>query len=97
MFLSPIAQLPPSCATAAALIYVGVQMMGSVRNVDWSNIKMCVPPFLTMAVMPFTYNISYGIAFGLLSCIVISVFCGDAKRSRPAPGGSGHCLLLCSH
>ena len=82
MFLSPIAQLVPSCATAAALIYVGILMMMSVKNIDWDDFKTSVPAFLTLALMPFTYNISYGIAFGLLSYIVISVFCGDAKKIK---------------
>ena len=82
MFLSPIAQLIPSCATAAALIYVGILMMGSIKNIDWGNFKICVPAFLTLAVMPFTYNISYGIAFGLISYIIISIFCGDAKKIK---------------
>ena len=82
MFLSPIAQLVPGCATAAALIYVGVLMIGSVKNIDWADLKTAVPGFLTLAVMPFTYNISYGIAFGLLSYIVISVFCGDFKKIK---------------
>ena len=81
MFLSPIAQLVPGCATAA-LIYVGILMMASVKNIDWSNFKVSVPAFLTLALMPFTYNISYGIAFGLISYIVISVFCGDAKEIK---------------
>lgn len=82
MFLSPIAQLVPSCATAAALIYVGVLMLGSVKNIDWNDFKISVPAFLTLSIMPFTYNISYGIAFGLISYIVISVFCGDFKKIK---------------
>lgn len=82
MFLSPIAQLVPSCATAAALIYVGILMMASIKNIDWDDYKISVPAFLTLAVMPFTYNISYGIAFGLISYIVISVFCGDFKTIK---------------
>lgn len=82
MFLSPVAQLIPGCTTAAALIYVGFLMLGSVRNIDWDNLKIAIPAFLTLAVMPFTYNISYGIAFGLLSYIVISVFCGDIKKIK---------------
>ena len=82
MFLSPIAQLVPSCATAAALIYVGILMMMSVKNIDWDDFKISVPAFLTLALMPFTYNISYGIAFGLISYIIISVFCGDFKKIK---------------
>ena len=82
MFLSPIAQLVPSCATAAALIYVGLLMMMSVKNIEWDDFKISVPAFLTLALMPFTYNISYGIAFGLISYIVISIFCGDIKKIK---------------
>ena len=82
MFLSPIAQLVPSCATAAALIYVGILMMASVKNIAWDDFKVSVPAFLTLAMMPFTYNISYGIAFGLISYIVISIFCGDVKKIK---------------
>ncbi len=82
MFLSPVAQFIPGCATAAALIYVGILMMGSVKNIDWDNFKVSVPAFLTLAVMPFTYNISYGIAFGLISYIIISIFCGDIKKIK---------------
>ena len=82
MFLSPIAQLVPSCTTAAALIYVGFLMVVSVENINWKNLKVAIPAFLTLAMMPFTYNISYGIAFGLISYIVISVFCGDFKKIK---------------
>ena len=82
MFLSPIAQLIPGCATAAALIYVGLLMMASIKNINWDDFRISVPAFLTLSIMPFTYNISYGIAFGLISYIVISVFCGDFKKIK---------------
>ena len=82
MFLSPIAQLVPSCATAAALIYVGLLMLGSIKNVDWNDYRIAVPAFLTLVIMPFTYNISYGIAFGLISYIVISLFCGERRKIK---------------
>ena len=57
-------------------------MLGSVENINWKDYKISVPAFLTLAIMPFTYNISYGIAFGLISYIVISVFCGDFKKIK---------------
>ena len=79
MFLSPVAQLIPSCATAAALIYVGVLMMGNVRNIRWDDPSSAVVGFMTMAFMPLTYNISYGIAFGLISYVFIKLFTGKAK------------------
>lgn len=82
MFFSPIAQLVPGCATAAALIYVGVLMMSSLKKIDWIEPESAVPAFLTMAMMPFTYNISYGIAFGLLAYLVINVFTGKVKEVK---------------
>ncbi len=82
MFFSPIAALVPGCATAAALIYVGVLMMNCVRNIDWLNADTAVPAFLTVAMMPMAYNISYGIAFGILSYIFISLFSGKAKEIK---------------
>jgi len=80
MFLSPIAQLIPGCATAAALVYVGVLMMACVKEIDWTAIDDAVPAFLTLSMMPFTYNISYGIAFGLISYVGIKLFTGKAKE-----------------
>ena len=84
MFLAPIAQLIPSCATATALIYVGVLMMNGVKELDWTNPSVAVPSFLTIAMMVFTYNISFGIGFGILSYIFINLFTGKAKEITPA-------------
>lgn len=79
MFLAPVAQLVPSCATASALIYVGVLMMGNVRNMDWTDPIAAIAGFMTLIIMPFTYNISYGIAFGLFSYIFIKLFTGKIR------------------
>ena len=84
MFLSPLAQLIPSCATAAALIYVGVLMMNCVREIEWTSAEIAVPAFLTVAMMPFTYSISFGIAFGLISYTFIALFTGKAREIKPA-------------
>ncbi len=74
MFLSPIAEMIPSAATSVALIYVGVLMMNCVREIEWTDVAEAVPAFLTIAMMPFTYNISYGIAFGIISWLLIKLF-----------------------
>lgn len=79
MFLAPVAQLIPGCATAAALVYVGVLMMMGVKNINWEDTSEAIPAFLTLAMMPFTYNISYGICFGLISYIAIKAFTGKVK------------------
>ena len=80
MFLSPIAALIPACAYSAALIYVGILMIGCVRDIDWHDPAVSLPAFLTLTMMPFTYNISYGIAFGLISHIAVKAFTGNAKE-----------------
>lgn len=82
MFLSPIAKLIPGAATAAALIYVGILMMNCVREIDWTDIESAVPAFMVVAMMPMTYNISYGIAFGLISYVFIKLFTGKVKEIK---------------
>ena len=84
MFLSPVASLIPTYATAAALIYVGVLMMNCVKNIDWLKIDVAVPAFLTISMMVFTYNISFGIGFGMISYVFIKLFSGEVKEIRPA-------------
>ena len=79
MFLTPIASLIPSAATAAALVYVGILMMNGVKEIEWTDPAVAVPAFLAIAMMPFTYNISYGIAFGVLSYIAIHAFTGKIR------------------
>lgn len=82
MFLSPVAQLIPGAATSSALIYVGVLMMGCVVNIDWTDIAVAVPAFMTVSMMAFTYNISYGIAFGLIVYILIRLFTGKIQEIK---------------
>ena len=100
MFLSPIAQLVPGCTTAAALMYVGFLMLVSIKNVNWDDLRIAIPAFLTLIMMPFTYNISYGIAFGLISYIVITVFCGEGKKIKSSSwviAGLFIAMLLLTH
>ena len=83
MFLSPIAALIPSAATASALIYVGVLMMNSVKAIEWDDPAEAVPAFLTIAMMPLAYSISTGIAFGFISYVFIKLFTGKVKEIHP--------------
>lgn len=79
-FLSPLAKIIPECATAAALIWVGVLMMSSVKNIDWAHPEKALPAFLTIAVMAFGYSISYGIGVGLISCVITKICTGKIKE-----------------
>lgn len=82
LVFTPIASLVPSCATAAALAYVGIIMMGGVINIDWKNIEIALPAFLTIMMMVLSYSISYGIAIGILAYILVKVFAGKVKEVK---------------
>ena len=80
MFLSPIAQLVPRCATATALIWVGVLMMSSVAKVDWSDAADAIVAFMTFMVMLLGYSISKGIGMGIITFIIVRVCTGKIKE-----------------
>ncbi len=82
MFFSPLAALIPNAATAGALIYVGVILIICVKKIDWGDLSMAVPAFLTIALIPFSYNVAYGLAFGMIAHIVINIFMGNIKKIR---------------
>ena len=79
-FFGPIALIIPSAATAPALIIVGVLMLGNAADINWKDIEVAVPCFLTIAIMPFAYAISDGIGFGFISYTLIKLARGKAKE-----------------
>lgn len=79
-FLSPIAKIIPDCATAAALVWVGVLMMSSVKDIDWASPAKALPAFLTVTVMAFGFSISFGIGIGLISCVLVKICTGKIKE-----------------
>ena len=82
LFFSPLSKLIPSCAMASSLIYVGILMMSCVKSIDWENPEESLPAFLTIVMMPFTCNISYGVAFGFFSSVLIRVFTGKMREIK---------------
>ncbi|MDD3867866.1 MAG: NCS2 family permease, partial [Eubacteriales bacterium] len=80
VFLAPLAGIVPGAATAPALIIVGVLMMGSVKDIDFSDFSEAVPAFLTMVMMPLTYSIATGIGLGLISYTLIKLFTGKIRQ-----------------
>ena len=80
LFLSPVATLIPSCATAPALIYVGVLMMKGFAKVDMNDSASAVPAFLTIIVMCLSYSISNGIGVGAIAYVLITLFTGNYKK-----------------
>jgi len=80
LIFSPLAGMIPSAATAPALIIVGVLMMLPVKDIEWDNFSEAFPAFLTIALMPFTFSISHGIAAGFISYAIIKAASGKAKE-----------------
>ena len=80
LVFTPIASLVPGCATAAALAYVGVIMMAGIININWKNIEIALPAFLTIMMMVLSYSISYGIAIGILAYVLVKIFVGKARE-----------------
>ena len=80
LFLSPLAAIVPGCATAPALIYVGVLMVKNFGKVDMSDITQAIPAFLALIMMPLTYSISNGIAIGCIAHVIIAIFTGKFTK-----------------
>ena len=80
LVLSPIFLAIPSFATAPAMIFVGLMMLSSVKNVSFDgDIADTIGAFLAIVIMPFTYSIATGIMFGLISWVVLKVLTGKIK------------------
>jgi adenine/guanine/hypoxanthine permease len=79
LFFAPIVQAIPAIATAPALILVGALMMGSLTEVEWGDPGAAVPAFLTVIMIPLSYSIANGLAFGITSYAVLKLVRGQAR------------------
>jgi AGZA family xanthine/uracil permease-like MFS transporter len=73
----------PYEAAVPALIVVGFLMMSQIKDIDWTDMGIAMPAFLTIILMPFTYNISVGIGAGFVSHVVIRYVQGRRKDVHP--------------
>ena len=80
ILFAPVFLAIPGFATAPALVIVGYMMLSSVADIDWSDIGESVPAFIALAWMPFTYSISDGIMFGIISYTLINALAGKAAK-----------------
>ena len=83
LFLSGLFQAIPTFAAACALVIIGAMMMKQATEVNWDDKEMVLPAFLTMVLMPFTYSIADGIAWGAISYVLIKM--GMGKFDEPGP------------
>ncbi|MEV3583236.1 NCS2 family permease [Paenibacillus larvae] len=82
IFLAPLAMLIPGAATSAALIVVGVLMMQSVVDIDFQDFVYAIPAFLTIVLMPFTYNIANGISFGIVTYVFLALIARTTGQKK---------------
>ncbi|MGX7197623.1 NCS2 family permease [Enterococcus olivae] len=80
---SPIIAVVPAQATAPALILVGVMMMASFKDIDWTDLEDAVPAFFASIFMGLCYSISYGIAAGFIFFTIVKVAKGKVKEVSP--------------
>ena len=83
LFLSGLFQAIPTFAAACALVIIGAMMMKQATDINWDDKEIVLPAFLTMILMPFTYSIADGIAWGVISYVLIKM--GMGKFDEPGP------------
>ncbi|PGH18083.1 hypothetical protein AJ79_00711 [Helicocarpus griseus UAMH5409] len=72
IFFAPIFASIPPWATGCTLVLVGSMMTKVASDINWSYVGDAVPAFITLAVMPFTYSIAYGLIAGILSYVLLN-------------------------
>ncbi|MFD1859183.1 NCS2 family permease [Aeromicrobium camelliae] len=77
---TPLVQAIPNEAAVAALVVVGFLMMTQVTGIDWSDLEIAIPAFLTIVLMPFTYSITVGIGAGFLAFVFLKVARGKIRE-----------------
>ncbi|HET6625991.1 MAG TPA: NCS2 family permease [Nocardioidaceae bacterium] len=80
---APVVEIIPNEAAVPALVLVGFLMMQQVKNIDWDDLEIAIPAFLTIALMPFTYSISVGIGAGFIAYVLIKLVRGKPGQVHP--------------
>ncbi|HEX8406590.1 MAG TPA: NCS2 family permease [Duganella sp.] len=83
LFFAPIAGVVPAYATAPALLFVACLMLRDLVDVDWNDTTESVPAAITALVIPFTYSIAHGIAFGFITYAGLKLLTGQARQVKP--------------
>ncbi len=82
-FFAPLVEAIPSEAAVPALVLVGFLMMQQVKGIDWDDLEIAIPAFLTIVLMPFTYSITVGIGAGFLAFVLIKTVRGKVGDVHP--------------
>ena len=80
IFLSPLASIIPSYATAGALIYVSMLILSGIQKLDWSDLSELIPSLIIIVMIPLTFSIADGISLGFITFILMKIASGDIKQ-----------------
>ena len=80
LFISPLAGVVPAYATAPALLFVACLMLRELTELDWDEPTEVIPAVITALMMPFTYNIANGLAFGFIAYAALKLFTGKMRE-----------------
>ena len=94
LFLSGLFQAIPQYAMGCALVVVGAMMMRQAADIDWHDKTMALPAFITMVMMPFTYSIADGIAWGLISYCAMMAGTGRFSEINKIVGGIALLMIM---
>ncbi len=83
LFFTDLFAAIPQFAMASALVIIGAMMMRQAADIDWSDSEMALPAFLTICLMPFTYSIADGIAWGIITYVAIKLGMGKMDELNP--------------
>jgi len=83
LFFSGLFQAVPTFAAACALVIIGALMMRQAADINWMDKEMALPAFLTICLMPFTYSIADGIAWGIITYVAIKLGMGKWDELNP--------------
>ena len=79
LFFTPLFTMIPAAASSSVLVIIGIFMMSPITKINFDDYSEFIPAFLTMIMMPLTYSIAEGIAFGMLSYVILKVLTGRYK------------------
>ena len=84
IIFAPIFLAVPSFATTPAMLYVGLLMLSSIKNMKFDgDIADAIGGFMAVIMMPFAYSIATGIMFGMLTWAVLKIATGKIKDISP--------------
>jgi AGZA family xanthine/uracil permease-like MFS transporter len=82
-FFAPLVEMVPSEAAVPALVLVGFLMMRQISGIDWDDLEIALPCFLTIVLMPFTFSITAGIGAGFVSFVLLKLLRGKVRELHP--------------